>query len=132
MIRRNIEVEARLIDDLLDVTGIVRGKLQLNRQMVDVRSLLEHAMQNYCAGTAAKKNLRVSMEVTATETHVLADGSRMTQVFWNLLQNSCKFTPEAGTIDIRVYNELSEAPAADFPATRRQGNIRGGIGGGNS
>ena len=116
MIRRNIEVEARLIDDLLDVTGIVRGKLQLNRQVVNVRSLLEHTMQNYCAGTAAKKNLRVSMEVTATETHVLADGSRMTQVFWNLLQNSCKFTPEAGTIDIRVYNEFSDTPATNDPA----------------
>ena len=116
MIRRNIEVEARLIDDLLDVTGIVRGKLQLKRQVVDVRSLLEHAMQNYCAGTAAKKNLRVSMKVTATETHVLADGSRMTQVFWNLLQNSCKFTPEAGTIDIRVYNEFSDTPATGDPA----------------
>lgn len=117
MIRRNIEVEAHLIDDLLDVTGIIRGKLQLNRQVVDVRSLLEHAMQNYCAGTAAKKNLRVSMEVTATETHVLADGSRMTQVFWNLLQNSCKFTPEAGTIDIRVYNEFSDKPATDASTT---------------
>ena len=116
MIRRNIEVEARLIDDLLDVTGIVRGKLQLNRQVVDVRSLLEHAMQNYCAGAAAKKNLRVSMEIAATETHVLADGSRMTQVFWNLLQNSCKFTPEAGTIDIRVYNEFSDALATDDSA----------------
>jgi CheY-like chemotaxis protein len=56
------------------------------------------------------------MEVTATETHVRADGSRMTQVFWNLLQNSCKFTPEAGTIDIRVYNEFSDTPATDFPA----------------
>jgi len=118
MIRRNIEVEARLIDDLLDVTGIVRGKLQLNRQVVDVRSLLEHAMQNYCSGAAAKKNLRVSMEVTATETHVLADGSRMTQVFWNLLQNSCKFTPEAGSIDIRVYNEFSDSPTADNPAAQ--------------
>ncbi|PYJ11436.1 MAG: hypothetical protein DMF06_02670 [Verrucomicrobia bacterium] len=118
MIRRNIEVEARLIDDLLDVTGIVRGKLQLNRQVVDVRSLLEHAMQNYCAGAAAKKNLLLSMEVTATETHVLADGSRMTQVFWNLLQNSCKFTPEAGSIDIRVYNEFSDTPAGNDPATQ--------------
>ena len=117
MIRRNIEVEARLIDDLLDVTGIVRGKLQLNRQVVDVRSLLEHAMKIYCVGAAAKKNLRVSMEIAATETHVLADGSRMTQVFWNLLQNSCKFTPEAGSIDIRVYNEFSDALASDDLAT---------------
>jgi PAS domain S-box-containing protein len=105
MIRRNIEVEARLIDDLLDVTGIMRGKLELNRQAVDVRPLLEHAMQNYCAGAAAKKHLRVSIKVTARETHVLADSSRMTQVFWNLLQNACKFTPEAGAIDVRVYNE---------------------------
>jgi signal transduction histidine kinase/ActR/RegA family two-component response regulator len=108
IIRRNIEVEARLIDDLLDITGIVRGKLDLNRQVVDVRPLLQHAMQNYCAGTAAKKNLRVSMEITASETHVVADSSRMTQVFWNLLQNACKFTPNAGAIDIRVYNEYPQ------------------------
>lgn len=105
MIRRNIEVEARLIDDLLDVTGIIRGKLELNRQPVDVRPLLEHAMQNYCSGAAVKKDLRVSIKVTATETHVLADSSRMTQVFWNLLQNACKFTPRSGAIDVRVYNE---------------------------
>lgn len=108
MIRRNIEVEARLIDDLLDVTGIVRGKVELNRQVVDVRSLLEHAMQNYCAREAARKNLRVTMDVSASETHVLADSSRMTQVFWNLLQNACKFTPDGGAIDIRLYNEFPE------------------------
>jgi len=112
MIRRNIEVEARLIDDLLDVTAIIRGKLQLNRQAVDVRSLLQHTMQNYCAVDAAKKNLRVSVEVTASQTHVLADRSRMTQVFWNLLQNACKFTPIDGAIDIRVYNHFSEKSLA--------------------
>ncbi|HEX8280175.1 MAG TPA: ATP-binding protein, partial [Chthoniobacterales bacterium] len=105
MIRRNVEVEARLIDDLLDVTGMVRGKIELNRQSSDVRALLQHAMHNYCAGAARHKNLRVSMEVSAGQTHVLADPSRMTQVFWNLLQNACKFTPSGGAIDIRVYNE---------------------------
>jgi PAS domain S-box-containing protein len=105
MIRRNIQVEARLIDDLLDVTGIIRGKLELSRQPVDVRPLLEHAMQTYCATAAARKNLRVSIKLNATETHILADSSRMTQVFWNLLQNACKFTPDFGSIDVRVYNE---------------------------
>jgi PAS domain S-box-containing protein len=105
MIRRNIEVEARLIDDLLDINRIVRGKLDLRRQVVDVRPLLEHATQNYCVGAAAKKDIRVSMEITASETHVFVDSSRMTQVFWNLLQNSCKFTPQGGAIDVRVYNE---------------------------
>ena len=108
MIRRNIEVEARLIDDLLDVTGIVRGKLELKRQVVDVRTLLEHAMQSYCAGDAARKGLRVSTDIEATETHVFGDTSRMTQVFWNLLQNACKFTPDGGRIDIHVHNESSD------------------------
>ena len=112
MIRRNIEVEARLIDDLLDVTGIIRGKLELNRQPVDVRPLLEHAMQNYCASADALKKLRVSIQVIATETHVLADTSRITQVFWNLLQNACKFTPEGGEIYVRVYNEARPGRAA--------------------
>ena len=113
MIRRNIEVEARLIDDLLDVTGIIRGKLKLSRQVVDVRSLLEHAMHNYCAGDAARKNLRVSMNMTASKTHAMADSSRITQVFWNLLQNACKFTAPGGAIDIRVYNEFSETRPAE-------------------
>ena len=116
-VRRNIEVEARLIDDLLDLTGIVRGKLELHRNVVDVRPLLEHAMQSYCAGTAAKKNLRVSLEVTASESCVNADSSRLTQVFWNLLQNACKFTPEGGAIDIRVYNER---PAENEKGSRSQ------------
>jgi PAS domain S-box-containing protein len=111
MIRRNIEVESHLIDDLLDVTAIIRGKLELNRQPADVRALLEHAMRNYCAGAAAKKNLRVSIKITATETYVLADSPRMTQVFWNLLQNACKFTPDDGAIDVQVYNE----PVPDGP-----------------
>ena len=105
VIRRNIEVEARLIDDLLDITRIVRGKLELRRQVVDVRSLLEHAMQNYCLDAASKKQIRVSTKVTATQSHVFVDSSRMTQVFWNLLQNACKFTSTQGSIEVRIYNE---------------------------
>ena len=116
MIRRNIEVEARLIDDLLDVTGIIRGKLELHRQAVNVRPLLEHAMQSYCGRAAEQKNLRVTTDITASETHALADPSRMTQVFWNLLQNACKFTAAGGEISIRVYNESSARPNAASPA----------------
>ena len=95
MIRRNIEVEAHLIDDLLDVTGIIRGKLELTRQPVDVRPLIEHAMQNYCAGAAMKKNLRVSIKITAAETHVLGDS----------------FADDAGFLEpdakrLQIYSEL--------------------------
>jgi len=105
MLRRKIEGEGRQTDKLLETNPTVRGKLDLHRQVVDVRALVEHAMQNYCAGAAANKNIHVSMEVTASETHVFVDSSRMTQVFWNLLQNACKFTPEGGAIDVRLYNE---------------------------
>ena len=106
MIRRNVEVEARLIDDLLDINRIARGKLDLHRQVVDVRVLLEHALENYCAGPAAKKGIHVSMEIQASETHVFVDSSRITQVFWNILQNACKFTPEGGSIRVRARNEF--------------------------
>ncbi|HEV3410562.1 MAG TPA: ATP-binding protein [Chthoniobacterales bacterium] len=124
MIRRNVEVEARLIDDLLDLTGVARGKFELHRQVVDVRSLLEHAMQNYCSGVARSKNLHVTVDVSATETHVLADSSRMTQVFWNLLQNACKFTPSGGGIEIRVWNEPHDgAGEQDLVVTVRDTGI---------
>ena len=105
MIRRNIELEARLIDDLLDVNRIVHGKLDLNRQVVDLRDLVEHAMKSYCQVAAAKKNIDCSMEITARKTHVFVDSSRLTQVLWNLLQNACKFTPPDGRISVKVYNE---------------------------
>ncbi|MFL6515646.1 MAG: ATP-binding protein [Chthoniobacterales bacterium] len=115
IIRRNVEVEARLIDDLLDLTGILRGKLELRREPVDVGSLLEHAMQNYCNQHAAQKNLKLSVEISATERGVLADSARMTQVFWNLLQNACKFTPAGGAIDVRVSNDTPPGrPVADL------------------
>jgi signal transduction histidine kinase/ActR/RegA family two-component response regulator len=117
VIRRNIEMEARLIDDLLDINRIVRGKLELRRQVVDAQSLLEHAMQNYCLDAAAKKEIRVSMKITAAETHVFVDSSRMTQVFWNLLQNACKFTPKGGSIDVRVYNEYRELSSSNAVST---------------
>lgn len=117
MMRRNIEVEAHLIDDLLDVTTIIRGKLELNRRPVDVRQLLEHAMQSYCAAAAESKNLRVTIEVSASHSFVLADSSRMTQVFWNLLQNACKFTPQNGAIDVRVFNQTGNNPTPDLVVT---------------
>jgi len=123
MIRRNIEVEARLIDDLLDITRIVRGKLELRRQVVDVRSLLEHAMQNYCLDAAAKKQIRVSMKITAAQPHIFVDSSRMTQVFWNLLQNACKFTAQGGSIEVRVYNEDRQLRSPNL-VSRNGGNDR--------
>ncbi|MEN3942675.1 ATP-binding protein [Prosthecobacter sp. SYSU 5D2] len=110
MIRRNVEVEARIIDDLLDVTRIARGKLELHSQTVDLRPLLIHAVNNYLRDPAAAKGVRVNLENEPDFPWIHADAARITQVLWNLLQNACKFTPENGSITIRAYNEK---PAAD-------------------
>ncbi len=110
VIRRNIDFEARLIDDLLDVTRVARGKLELHRQIMDVCFLVEHAVHNCRRGEASEKGLHLTFENIATETHVEADSSRLTQVFWNLLQNAAKFTPQGGNITIRIANEFADPP----------------------
>lgn len=99
MIRRNIELESRLIDDLLDLTRISRGKLELHRVVVDAREILEHAVSICCRRELAEGRLR--LDLAAGDYRLRADGPRLTQVFWNLLSNAVKFTPAAGTVDVR-------------------------------
>ena len=106
MVRRNIELEARLIDDLLDVTRITRGKLELQCQEVDLRQVLEHAIRTSCGEEVAAGRLRVSEEL-ADGQRLWADAPRLTQVFWNLLSNAVKFTPEGGTIAVRSWADES-------------------------
>ncbi len=105
MIRRNVELEARLIDDLLDLTRIARGKLELHREVVDLRRGVEHAISICCAQDLAAGRLRLLTDFAAEEHRVLGDGSRLTQIFWNLLRNAVKFTPDGGTIVVRTWNE---------------------------
>jgi two-component system CheB/CheR fusion protein len=106
MVRRNIELEARLIDDLLDVTRITRGKLELQYQEVDLRQVLEHAILTSCGEEVAAGRLRV-IEELADGQRLWADAPRLTQVFWNLLSNAVKFTPEGGTIAVRSWADES-------------------------
>jgi two-component system CheB/CheR fusion protein len=105
MIRRNIELEARLIDDLLDLTRISRGKLELHRQWVDAWEILHHAIHICCAREVAVGRLRLELGLTPGDYRVWADGPRLTQVFWNLLSNAVKFTPERGSITVRSHVE---------------------------
>jgi signal transduction histidine kinase/CheY-like chemotaxis protein len=104
MVRRNVELEARLIDDLLDLTRISRGKLDLDLRETDVHSLLYHAW-DVCRADAAAKNLRVQLTASAPRCFVRGDATRLQQVLWNLVRNAVKFTPDGGAITIRSSND---------------------------
>jgi two-component system CheB/CheR fusion protein len=103
MIRRNIELEARLIDDLLDLTRVTHGKLELRRSIVDVHRLIQHSMQ-FCQAEAAAKGVRLEFQRLAERSSVDADPDRIQQVLWNLLANAVKFTPAGGVITITSAN----------------------------
>ena len=104
MIERNIELEARLIDDLLDLTTVSHGKLQLRAERCDAHALINHAMK-IVQEEAVSKKIVMECAFTATDVRLLADRARFQQVVWNLLRNAVKFTPERGHIVVSTRNE---------------------------
>jgi signal transduction histidine kinase/ActR/RegA family two-component response regulator len=112
MIQRNIETERQLIDDLLDVTRITTGKMALNREVLNVHELIDRAIE-VCRTEISAKRLELRRSLEAGRCHVHGDRSRLLQVFWNLVKNSAKFTPEGGRIAIRSFNRDSQ-PAGDI------------------
>jgi signal transduction histidine kinase len=107
MIRRNVELEASLIDDLLDVARITGGKLQLHLQLSDAAALFRDALEMVKA-ESVRKQQEICVELGATNHCVMVDRARIEQVFWNVLKNAQKFTPEGGTISVRSFNEGKE------------------------
>ncbi len=106
MIRRNVELEARLIDDLLDLTRISRGKVQLNFEVVDAHALLRNALE-ICQVEIEQKHLALRLDLGAQKVHLRADPARLQQIFWNLIKNAVKFTPSEGQICISTSNNSS-------------------------
>ncbi len=104
MIRKNVELEARIIDDLLDLTRITHGKLALRFEPVEVHGLVEHALAILRSDRVAKAII-VEVALDAAEHHASGDPVRLQQVFWNVLKNAIKFTPQGGRITIRSWNE---------------------------
>jgi PAS domain S-box-containing protein len=103
MIERNVATEARLIDDLLDLSGIVRGKVRIVRQPTDVHQTLREAIE-LLREDAARKGQALRVELSAEHHHTNGDRLRLRQVFWNLLRNAIKFTPNQGQIHVRSWN----------------------------
>jgi CheY-like chemotaxis protein len=104
LIKRNVKLQARLIDDLLDLTRITRGKLRLDLENCDAHAIIRNAIDTAGSATAAKK-LKLSTKLTAKQHYILADCIRLQQVFWNLINNAVKFTPHGGEIRIRTFND---------------------------
>lgn len=104
LIRRNVELEARLIDDLLDLTRISKGKVQLNFETVDAHRLLQNALKIYQT-EIDRKNLALNLDLVAEKGHLRADPARLQQIFWNVISNAVKFTPANGQITISTCNQ---------------------------
>jgi PAS domain S-box-containing protein len=104
IIRRNVQLQARLIDDLLDLTRIAQGKLHLQLEDCDAHTIVRNALETAHSAIAAKQ-LNVSTKLEAKEHHILADCIRLQQVFWNLINNAVKFTAQNGQIIIRTFND---------------------------
>lgn len=97
LIRRNVELQARLIDDLLDVTRIVQGKVELDKRRVDLFTILDRAVE-VCRPDVEARRLEFSIDHGPRRYLVEADAARLQQVFWNLLKNAIKFTPLGGWV----------------------------------
>ena len=107
MILRNAELEARLIDDLLDLTRITRNQLEIQFQAVDAHAALRAAIE-VCELGIQEKRQSLNLQLAAARSLVQGDIARLQQVFWNLLKNAIKFTPEGGSISVRSRNEKQQ------------------------
>lgn len=104
MIQRNVELEARLIDDLLDLTQIASGRLKIAGTVVNVHTCIEAAL-DICQTQIDDKKITVHTELAATAPTVLGDSPRLTQVWWNLLKNAVKFSPPHARIELTTAND---------------------------
>ena len=111
-----IELESRLIDDLLDMTRITRGRLSLHPETTDAHSLLLRT-EGICRAEMDAARVILVRDLAAAEHHVDADPTRLQQVFWNLIKNAVKFSPEGGTLTIRTRNQLRPSSPADPAVT---------------
>lgn len=116
LIHKYVALEARLIDDLLDVTRITRGKLQLDLQRVNAHAVLNQALAVVHADVVQKK-IALSLELNATNSWVKADPVRLQQVFWNVLCNAVKFTPHGGRITVRSHNSPEQRICVEITDT---------------
>ena len=107
IVERNARAQARIIEDVLDISRIVSGKLRLEVQLVDITAIVSAAVEAVRPAADAKA---ITLEVTTVPLPpVPADADRLQQVLWNLVSNAIKFTPNGGRVDIRMESSEDEA-----------------------
>lgn len=116
VIRRNVELEARLIDDLLDLTRIARGKLELSMDQTNLHEVLELALA-ICKPEIEIKEQKLNLRLEATHTVGSMDPVRIQQVLWNIIRNATKFTANGGSISIRTWNDSPKTIAVEVHDT---------------
>jgi PAS domain S-box-containing protein len=102
IIAKNVTIEARLIDDMLDATRIIRGKMSLDRRPSDINAILRDALDNVTP-ELDEKEISTTVHLHDCPHAVFGDPVRLQQVFWNILRNAAKFTPENGRISISSH-----------------------------
>ncbi len=107
MIERNVSLEGRLIDDLLDLTRIARGKLRLRPERCDIHSLVGHAVE-IIREEARASGVEIDLDLAAKRSVFTADPARLQQVLWNVLKNAVKFTPAGGRVFVRTHDSPAD------------------------
>jgi PAS domain S-box-containing protein len=107
-IERNAQLQTKLIEDLLDISRILRGKLSLNICPVDLATIIRAAMETVRLSAEAK-SIQIHSDLDSTVGQVFGDSGRLQQVVWNLLSNAIKFTPEDGQVEIYLEPVGSQA-----------------------
>jgi PAS domain S-box-containing protein len=110
-IERNARTQAQLIDDLLDVSRVITGKLRLDLRAVDPNAFIESAVEAVRPG-AESKGVRVQKIIDTGGSYVSGDPVRLQQVVWNLLSNAVKFTPRGGLVQVRLSRVNSHVEIA--------------------
>lgn len=123
IIERNAKLQGKLIEDLLDVSRIVQGKLQLNMHPVHLVPVINAAVEDV-RPRAQSKAIQINLMLDPSVAQVMGDSARLQQIVWNLLTNAVKFTPHAGKISIRLeqvnayaqieISDTGEGISADF------------------
>ena len=107
-VERNARAQAQLVEDLLDVSRIMTGKLQIRSDVVDLAPVVSNAVDTIRAGVSAKR-LSLDLHLPQDRVVVTGDADRLQQVVWNLVSNAVKFTPSGGRVDVELRGDAGRA-----------------------